>query len=191
MRKIVSFTHVSLDGFVCGLNGELAWVNIGDEIYADVEPRLQKIGAAIYGRVTYGMMAGYWQTVPSNPDSSARDKAHAAWVEAIPKVVVSRSLEQVDWNNTSLIKDHVAQEIGKLKQQAGGDLMIFGSPKLTHLLAGLGLVDEYLMYLNPVVIGAGTPLFEAGGKPSTLKLLEEKQFNAGVIVLRYALDRSV
>jgi dihydrofolate reductase len=191
MRKIVSFTHVSLDGFVCGLNGELAWVNIGDEIYADVEPRLQKIGAAIYGRVTYGMMAGYWQTVPSNPDSSARDKAHAAWVEAIPKVVVSRSLEQVDWNNTSLIKDHVAQEIGKLKQQAGGDLMIFGSPKLTHLLAELGLVDEYLMYLNPVVIGAGTPLFEAGGKPSTLKLLEEKQFNAGVIVLRYALDRSV
>ena len=189
MRKIVSFTHVSLDGFVCGLNGELEWVNVGDEIYADVEPRLHKIGAAVYGRVTYGMMAGYWPTVPSNPDSSARDLAHAAWVEEIPKIVVSRSLEKAEWNNTTLIRDHVAEEIGKLKQQSGDDLMIFGSPKLTHLLAQLGLVDEYLMYLNPVVIGAGTPLFEVGSKPSSLKLLEEKRFDAGVIALRYTLDR--
>jgi dihydrofolate reductase len=189
MRKIVSFTHVSLDGFVCGLNGELEWFNIGDEIYADVELRLQKIGAAVYGRVTYGMMAGYWRTVPSNPDSSARDRAHAAWVEEIPKVVVSRSLEQVDWNNTSLIRADVAEEIGKLKQQPGNELMIFGSPKLTHLLAELGLVDEYLIYLNPVVVGAGTPLFAAGDKPSRLKLLEEKRFDAGVIALRYALNR--
>jgi dihydrofolate reductase len=173
------------------LNGELNWVNISDEILADVEPRLHKIGAAIYGRVTYGMMAGYWPTVPSNPESSARDLAHAAWVEDIPKVVVSRSLERVDWNNTSLIKDRVAEEIGKLKQQPGNELMIFGSPKLTHLLAALGLVDEYLIYLNPVLIGAGTPLFEPGSKPGSFKLLEEKRFEAGVIALRYALDRSV
>jgi dihydrofolate reductase len=189
MRKIVSFTHVSLDGFVCGLNGELGWVNIGDEIGADVDIRLQKIGAAIYGRVTYGMMAGYWPTVPLNPDSSARDLAHATWVEDLPKIVVSRSLERTDWNNTTLIRDHVAEQIEKLKQQPGDDLMVFGSPKLTHLLAQLGLVDEYLMYLNPTLVGAGTPLFEAGSKPGGLKLLEEKVFDAGVIALRYGLDR--
>ncbi len=189
MRKIVSFTHVSLDGFVCGLNGELDWVNTSAEIFADVEPRLHKIGAAMYGRVTYGMMHGYWSTVPSNPDSSARDRAHAAWVTDIPKIVVSRSLEKADWNNTNLIRDQVAKEIEILKQQSGNDLMIFGSPKLTHLLAGFDLVDEYLIYLNPVVIGAGTPLFEAGGKPNNLTLLEEKRFDAGVIALRYAVNR--
>jgi dihydrofolate reductase len=190
MRKIVSFTHVSLDGFVCGPNGELGWANVGDEIRNDVETHLRKIGAAMYGRVTYGMMAGYWPTVPSNPDSTAWDLAHAAWVENLPKIVVSRSLERADWNNTILIRDHIAEEMGKLKQQPGGELMIFGSPKLTHLLARLGLVDEYLMYVNPVVLGAGTPLFEAGGMGKFM-LLEEKRFDAGVIALRYGLDRSV
>jgi dihydrofolate reductase len=115
--------------------------------------------------------------------------AHAAWVEDLPKIVVSRSLEQTDWNNTTLIRDHVAEQIEKLKQLPGKDLMIFGSPKLTHLLAQLGLVDEYLMYLNPVLVRAGTPLFEAGSKPGKLKLLEENVFHAGVIALRYALDR--
>jgi dihydrofolate reductase len=188
MRKVIAFTHVSLDGFVCGVNGELSWANINDEIHADVEPRLHKIGAAVYGRVTYGMMVGYWPTVPSNPDSSTRDLAHAAWVENIPKIVVSRSLEQTDWNNTTLIRDQVAEKIGKLKQQPGDDLMIFGSPRLIHLFVRLGLVDEYLMYLNPVVLGAGTPLFEAGSTPGRLKLLEEKRFEAGVIALRYGLD---
>lgn len=189
MRKIVSFTHVSLDGFACDSNGGLGWVKLSDEIQTDVDSRLQQIGAAVYGRVTYGMMVGYWPTVPSNPNSSARDLAHAAWVENLPKIVVSRSLERADWNNTTLIRDHITDEIGRFKQQPGNDLMIFGSPKLTHFLARLDLVDEYLMYLNPVVLGAGTPLFEAGSKPRTLKLLEEKHFDAGVIALRYTLDR--
>jgi dihydrofolate reductase len=190
MRKIVAFTHVSLDGFVCGLNGELNSFNISDEIFADVEPRLHKIGAAIYGRITYGMMHGYWSTVPSNPESSARDQAHAAWVTDIPKVVVSRSLEQADWNNTTLIRAQVAEEIGILKQQTGGDLMIFGSPKLIYLFAQLELIDEYLIYLNPVTLGAGIPLFEAGSTSIKLGLLEEKRFGAGVIALRYEVNRS-
>lgn len=153
MRKVIAFTHVTLDGYVSGPSGELDWANAGDEVYADVEPRMRQIGAAVYGRVTYGMMASYWPTVPSDPDSSARDRAHAAWVEAIPKVVVSRSLEQADWNNTTLIRADVAEQVTALKGQPGGDLMIFGSPTLIHLFARQGLVDEYLMYVNPVVLG--------------------------------------
>jgi dihydrofolate reductase len=142
----------------------------------------------VYGRITYGMMHGYWPTVPTNPEASARDLEHARWVENIPKIVISRSLEKADWNNTTVIRENVVERLHEFKRSLDGDLVIFGSPRTTHLLASLGVVDEYLMYLNPVVIGVGVPLFEAGAK-SKLKLLEEKRFDAGVIALRYALAR--
>jgi dihydrofolate reductase len=187
MRKLVAFNHVTLDGYACGPQGELEWANAGEEIYADVEPRIHRIGAAVYGRITYGMMAGYWPTVLSDPESSAKDRAHAVWVEAIPKVVVSRSLERADWNNTTLIRDHVKEQVETLKRQPGGDLMVFGSPNLVHVLARLGLVDEYLIYVNPVALGGGTPLFEAG-TAAKLELLETKPFDAGVIQMRYAVE---
>ncbi len=176
-----------MDGFVAGPNGELEWANVNDQIHSDVEPRLRGVGAAVYGRITYEMMSSYWPTVPSSPDSRPRDLAHAAWVEAIPKVVVSRSLERASWNNTTLIRENVADRIGQLKRQPGGSLMIFGSPRLIHLLARLDLVDEYLMYLNPVTLGGGIPLFEAG--ETKLRLLETKPFDTGVIALRYELAR--
>jgi dihydrofolate reductase len=187
MSKIVSFTHVSLDGFACGLNGELAWAQIGEEIQNDVSAFLATAGAAIYGRVTYGMMHGYWPTVLGNPSVSARDVEHARWVEAIPKIVISRSLEGADWNNTTVIRDNVVERLDEFKRSQDGDLVIFGSPKTTHLLANLGVVDEYLIYLNPVTIGAGVPLFEAEAN-SKLALLKEKRFEAGVVALRYALE---
>lgn len=189
MRKVIAFTHVTLDGYVSGEGGELDWANAGDKVYADVEPRMRQIGAAVYGRVTYDMMASYWPTVPSDPNSSAEDRAHAAWVEAIPKVVVSRSLARADWNNTTLIRDDVAEQVTALKGQPGGDLMIFGSPRLIHLFARQGLVDEYLMYVNPVVLGAGVPLFEAGSR-ANLRWLEARPLDVSVVRLRYALVRA-
>ena len=187
MRKIVSFMHVSLDGYVAGPNGELAWVNIGGEVSTDVDTRLRAIGTAMYGRTTYQMMEGYWPTVPANPASSTRDLEHAHWVEQIPKVVISNSLEAVTWNNTTLIRDQITEKLEVLKQQPGGEIMIFGSPRLTHALARLNLIDEYLCYLNPVILGSGTPLFEGAQQPVKLELREEKRFDAGVIALRYRL----
>ncbi|PNY80965.1 dihydrofolate reductase family protein [Deinococcus koreensis] len=186
MRKLISFTHLTLDGYANGPNGELEWANVEPEIAADVDARLKAVGAAVYGRVVYGMMAGYWPTVNANPDSSEHDRAHMAWVEAIPKLVISRSLTRADWNNTTLIRDDVAAQVSALKAHPGGPLMVFGSPRLVHLLARLGLVDEYLMYLNPVTLGGGTPLFEPGQPAGMLKLLESKTFGAGVTMLRYA-----
>lgn len=190
MSKIIAFTHVTLDGFVAGRGGELQWANAGDEVFQDVAPRIRKITAAVYGRVTYGMMASYWPTVASNPKSSPRDLAHAAWVEALPKIVVSQSLERVDWNNTTLVRDNVANEIGRLKRHSAGDLMVFGSPRLIHLFARLDLVDEYLMYVNPVTLGDGVPLFEPSAGGQKLKLLEAKPLDGGVIALRYKVARA-
>lgn len=188
MRKLISFTHISLDGYACGPKGELEWANVEPEIAADVDARLKPVGAAVYGRVVYGMMAGYWPSVQDDPDSSAHDRAHAAWVEAIPKLVVSRSLESADWNNTTLIREDVAGHIDAEKQRPGGDLMVFGSPRLVHLLARLEVIDEYLIFLNPVTLGGGTPLFEPG-QMHTLTLTESKVFQAGVVMLRYAVKR--
>jgi len=186
MRKVISFTHLSLDGYANGPQGELEWANVTPEIAADVDARLHTVGTAVYGRVVYGMMAGYWPTVTADPDSTEHDRSHRAWVEAIPKLVISRSLERADWNNTTLIRDDVAGVVNAEKHRPGGDLMVFGSPRLVHVLARLGLVDEYLIYLNPVVLGGGTPLFEPGEPAAQLTLLESRAFGVGVTLLRYA-----
>ena len=185
-RTLISFVHLTLDGFVNGPQGELHWANVEPEIAADVDERLETVGAAVYGREVYGMMAGYWPTVPGNPDSTEHERTHAAWVEAIPKVVISRTLERAEWHHTTLIWDDVAARVQALKAQPGGPLMVFGSPRLVHVLAELGLVDEYLIYLNPVTLGGGTPLF-APGHAGTLELLESKAFGAGVVMLRYGV----
>src|SRR6476469_2338378 len=128
MKQVVLLMHMSLDGYCAGPNGELDWVLIDDEIQDHVEGLLSKVDAALYGRVTYQMMEGYWPTVPSNPDATPHERHHSAWVEAVHKVVFSRSLERLTRNNTTLVHDGLEQAVADLKQQHDGDLMIFGSP---------------------------------------------------------------
>lgn len=187
MRKILSLMHISLDGFAAGVKGEMDWIVYDGEIFKDAIALTGTVDTAIYGRTTYQMMEGYWPTVPSNPDSSADDIHHANWVENVHKVVISRSLEKVEWNNTRLIKGNVAEEITKLKAQPGQNLMIFGSPHVVHLLAQHGLVDEYRLNVSPVVLGEGIPMFE--GIKTQLKLLNAKTFDSGVVALHYETVR--
>ena len=189
MGNVVSFTHMSLDGFVGGPDGEMDWIVYNSELADDAYALSRSAGAALYGRTTYQMMEGYWPTVLANPDSSPHDRGHAEWVENIPKFVFSRTLEQATWNNTTLIKDNLVEEVTQLKQQIADDLLIFGSPRLTHALAQLGLIDEYRINLNPVSIGHGMPLFEKGQSSVKLSLSESRTFDCGVIALRYAVVR--
>ncbi len=185
MRKLISFMHVSLDGFTAGPNGELEWAILDEEGTADVTALLRTVDTALYGRVTYQMMEGYWPTVPTNPASTEFERHHAHWVEGVHKVVFSRTLETVGWNNTRLIRENIAEEVGKLKQQPGQDLMIFGSPRITHTLMHLGLIDDYRINLNPVVLGSGIPLFKDIKDRIHLKLLETRTFHSGVVGLHY------
>ena len=134
MRNLVAFMHMSLDGFAAGANGELDWIAYDQELEKYAETVVSTVGTALYGRVTYHMME-YWRTVPSNPAATQHEIEHANWIEAIPKVVVSKTLKTVDWNNTSIIADNLTDEIMKLKQQPGKDIVIFGSPSLTKALA--------------------------------------------------------
>lgn len=185
MRDVISFVHMSLDGFVGGPKGELDWINHDDEIFHFVSERFQDVGAALYGRTTYQMMEGYWPTIPKNPKSTPQELHHANWVERIQKVVFSRSLEKVTWNNTTLIKDNIAEEVMKLKQQPGGDLMIFGSPGFTHSLLGLGLVDAFFINVNPILVGEGIPIFRNIKEQRKLRLVHTKTFRSGVQWLQY------
>jgi dihydrofolate reductase len=114
---------------------------------------------------------------------------HATWIEKIPKVVFSRTLQAVTWNNTTLIRENVAERVAALKAEPGDNMHIFGSPRLTHALARLHLVDEYRINLNPVTIGQGVPLFEQGYAANTLNLVRSDRFDCGVIALLYEVVR--
>jgi dihydrofolate reductase len=187
MRKVIAFMHVSLDGFTTGPNGELEWAIVDEELETAVDGLFKTVDTALYGRVTYLGMESYWPTVLTDPSARPRDIEHARWVDNVSKIVFSRTLSHVTWNHARLVKDQIVEEIRSLKQQPGLDLMIFGSPGLTHTFMHLGLIDEYRIFLNPIVLGGGIPLFQDIKDTTKLKLVEATTFRAGVVGLHYQL----
>ncbi|KQS30641.1 dihydrofolate reductase family protein [Dyadobacter sp. Leaf189] len=186
MRKLVLFAHMSLDGFAGDQQGGLGFLTYNEELRQFADELVQTVGAPVYGKNTYHLMEGYWPTVLNDPNADAHSLAHAKWVQEIPKIVFSTTLESADWNNTTLIRDNVVEEINKLKQQPGKDLVIFGSPGLAKSLMNLGLIDEYQFTVHPIILGQGNSLFDGNTQMSKLKLLDSKTLNSGVVALRYA-----
>jgi dihydrofolate reductase len=185
MRKVISFMHVSLDGFTTGPNGELEWAIVDEELNPYVDALFKNVDTALYGHVTYQGMESYWPTMLTDPNAAPRDLAHAHWVDNVSKIVFSRTLSHVEWKNTRLVKDQIAEVITSLQHEHGLDLMIFGSPRLTHTFMHLNLIDEYYLFLNPIVLGDGIPLFQGVSDWTKLNLLEAKKFQAGVVSLHY------
>jgi dihydrofolate reductase len=189
MRKVISLIHLSLDGLTASPNDELDWISYDSELEQDAHSLHDSTDTVIWGRKTYQMMAGYWLTVPGNPDSTEAELAHAKWLENSTKIVVSRTLDHIDWNNatnTVLLKDNLAAEINKIKQQPGKDIWFIGSPILFQTFMQLDLIDEYRININPTVLGSGKPLFSGVTRKFSLKLLQSKQLKSGVVTLRYA-----
>ncbi|ASZ12591.1 dihydrofolate reductase family protein [Chitinophaga pendula] len=190
MRKVVLLMHVSIDNYVADVNGGLDWMSYDHEMETYAEELVETVGMPLYGRVTYGMMAGYWPTVLENPEkASEHSLKHARWVQDIPKVVFSRTMESADWNNTRLIRENIAAEVKKLKEEPGKDLMIFGSPGLVKTFVELDLIDEYRLTIQPIALGAGIPLFKDMKEPVRLKLISTKQFKSGVIAAHYTVNK--
>jgi len=133
-------------------------------------------------------MESYWPTVLKKPNAGKHAREHAEWVENVPKIVFSRTLTEVTWNNTRLIKDNIAEEVKKLKEEPGKDLVIFGSPGLATTLMNLGLIDEYKLTVHPIILGKGISVFTNNTTKSTLKLLESRTMKSGVITLHYATN---
>jgi dihydrofolate reductase len=189
MRKLVLFMHVSLDGYASDSNGGLNWIPYNEEFEKYAEEVVAEVGVPVYGRTTYRMMESYWPTVLDDPDASRHDMEHAKWLQDVKKIVISGTMDKVEWNNTILIKDNIAEEIKVLKEQPGKNLVIFGSPGAAKTLLKLGLIDEFLLTICPVVLGGGKSVFDGGGEKIRLKLLSSRTLKSGIIATRYELEK--
>ena len=185
MRRLVWLMHVSLDGFVAGPNGEIDWIYLEDEMFEDVQTLVNTADTALYGRVTYQLMESYWPTAAKGPTATKHDIDHANWLNPALKIVFSRTLKSVEWHNTRIIKDHIGEEIAKLKKQPGKNLILFASPNLASTLMNHDLIDEYWFNINPIVLHKGIPLFKDINNIHKLKLLESKTYKNGVVKLYY------
>jgi dihydrofolate reductase len=145
---------------------------------------IDSVGLALYGRRSYELMVGYWPNAEKNPRSAA-ELAFAQKMNALPKVVLSRTLEHATWNNTSIVKDDVATKISALKQQPGKPIVAWAGAGLVHTLAEYDLIDEYRLLVQPVLLGKGTPLFKDGGIAKPLRLVRTSQLGSEIAVLCY------
>lgn len=181
--------HLSLDGFVAGPNGEMDWIKVDEEIFDHISRRINEGDTALYGRVTYQMMEGYWPTAGDAPDASKHDREHAKWYKDVHKIVLSKTMKGDELANTTVISEHLSDRINEIKQQPGEDILLFGSPTATHALMQQGLIDGYWLFVNPVILGQGIPLFEDIQDKVKLRLLTTQQFTSGVTELNYLVDK--
>ena len=180
MRKVVASELMSLDGVV---ESPEKWhfPYFNDEMAEAITAAMAASDAMLLGRVTYEEFAAFWPSQSSEDDQETTD-----YMNNTPKFVVSKSLEEpLEWNNSALIKGEVAEEISKLKQQAGKDISISGSPTLVRSLLEEDLLDELRLMLHPIVVGSGKRLFEEGSDQKALELLDSKTFSTGVLYLTY------
>ena len=189
MRKLVLFIHTSLDGFVAGPNGEMDWINVDEEIFDFAGQRTNEADTALYGRVTYQMMESYWPTAAQLPTATKHDVEHSRWYNRVTKVVLSKTMNEVSLTNTKIIDGNLAAEIVKLKQNAGKDILMFGSPTAAHSLMTEKLIDDYWLFVNPVLLGRGIPLFKGITDKVALKLVASNMFSSGVACLHYEHKR--
>jgi dihydrofolate reductase len=189
MRKIISFMHMSLDGFVAGPNGEMDWIKVDEEIFDHVGKRISEGDTALYGRITYQMMEDYWPTAADQHGASKHDIEHSKWYKKVHKVVLSRTLTEEGLVNTEIISDNLPDRINELKQRTGNEILLFGSPTATHSLIQQNLIDGYWLFVNPVILGKGIPLFTNVRDKIKLELLSTQQFVSGVTALSYSVDK--
>ena len=178
--------HSSLDGFVAGLKGELNWIKVDDEIFDFVGTMTDQADTALYGRLTYQMMESYWPTAAEQLNASKHDIEHSKWYKSVSKVVLSKTIKETGLNNTKVISNNLSENINKIKRQDGKNILIFGSPSASNSLLNKGLVDEFWIFVNPILLGQGIPLFKDLPETVKLSLKESKTFDNGVIALHYS-----
>jgi dihydrofolate reductase len=180
MRKLFSFNMMTLDGFFEGPNGDIDWHNADNEEFNEFAiEQTSSLETLLFGRKTYQLMASYWPTETAiNSDPIIADL-----MNRLSKIVFSRTLKSVDWNNTRLIRDNAHQEITNLKMQPGKDMAIFGSADLISSL--MDVIDEHRVMVNPILLGEGSPLFKPTANKVRLTLANVRTFDSGNVLLTY------
>lgn len=184
MRKLVVFNHITLDGYFVSEDGDMSWAHQSDddaEFHAFVASNASQGGTLLFGRVTYDLMASYWPT----PIAHEHAPAVAAGMNRLQKVVFSRTLDRVTWQNTTLIKDDMPSAVRRMKQESGDDMVILGSGTIVSQLAEEGLIDEFQLLVNPLVLGKGRTLFEGVSHRLNLTLTKSRTFANGIVLLCY------
>jgi len=183
VRKIILMMSVSVDGFIEGPDRQIDWHLVDEELHSHFNEQLRTMGAFLDGRVTYELMAEFWPTADSDPSSTGPVAEFAGIWRDMPKIVFSRTLERADWN-TTVVRDVVVEDIVALKAQPGGDLAL-GGADLAAAFMQHDLIDEYRLYVHPILIGRGKPLFRTSDAKTNLRLAETRTFGNGVVLLRY------
>ncbi len=182
MRKLTAFINVTLDGFFADANGDMSWAHKDDTEWREfVAGNAKRDATLVFGRTTYELMVSYWPT----PFALQKDPVVAERMNAAQKVVFSRTLEKVLWQNTTLVRDDMVASIRKMKSRPGNDMAILGSGSLVSQLAQEKLIDELQVVVNPLVLGSGKRLFEGVKKRLDLKLAKTQAFKNGNVLLCY------
>jgi len=181
MRKLSVFNLITLDGYFAGQDGDISWHMVDEEFQELAEKASNSGNTLVFGRITYELMAGYWPTA----EATASDPIVARGMNSAEKIVFSRTLTRVDWNNTRLVKDDMLAEIRRLKRESAKDLTVLGSGSIVAQLTGERLIDEYQVLLNPVVIGRGRTMFEGVKDRLPLRLTKTRVFGNGNVLLTY------
>lgn len=181
--------HVSLDGFVAGPQGEMDWIKVDQDLFDYVGKRIGEGDISMYGRVTYQMMESYWPTAANKPNATKHDIQHSTWYAGVHKIVLSDTMKQ-DSDQVTVIGHDDMDRIQLMKEKGSKEILLFGSPGATHSLMQRHLIDGFWLFLNPVILGCGIPLFKDVQQKVNLKLLHSKPLNNGVIELNYDVETS-
>ena len=178
--------HISLDGYTTDSKGTMDWISVDEEMFDYSGERTNQSDTALYGHGTYKIMQSYWPTAADKPNATKHDIEHGAWYKQVNKIVVSGTLKEIDDPKTSIIRRDAVNEIRKLKSAPGKEIIMFGSPTLAQNLIQENLIDDYWLFVNPVLLGnGGTHLFNSLTKVIGLKLALCRTFASGVICLHY------
>lgn len=185
MRKIIVFNLVSLDGYFAGPNGDIDWHNVDDEFNKFAVEQTKTFGTILFGRTTYQLFESFWPAALKDPKTAPDDRKIAKIIETAEKIVFSTTLKKVEWKNSKLLHKINGEEIKRLKQKPGRDMVIFGSGTIVQAMTNLGLIDEYRLLVNPVILGNGKLLFKNMKDRLKLKLLKTRIFKNGNVLLCY------
>jgi dihydrofolate reductase len=185
MRKLVVFNNITLDGYFTGKDGDFGWAHGGapdPEFDAFVAGNASGSGQLLFGRKTYDIMAGYWPT----PLAAQQNPEVARGMNAMPKVVFSRTMQRAAWGNTTVAAGDLVETVRRMKGESGPDMVILGSGSIVAQLAPAGVIDEYQVVVSPVVLGGGRTMFEGVPGPLNLTLSSSRTFPKGKVFLSYA-----
>ncbi len=184
MRKLIFSINVSLDGFADHTIGI-----VDNELHEFFSDQLDTIDSFLFGRVTYQLMESYWPTAPKDPQATKSMIDFANKLNVMPKIVFSRTLQNVDWNNARLSKEDMVKEVIRLKEEGDGGSLCIGGINVMQTFMRLKLVDEFWLLVHPVIAGTGRRLFENINEKLDLTLIDTRTFHSGVVVLHYELNQ--